>query len=504
MTRRKRKKKSSIGKKVLLGFLSFICILVLVGSIVIINLSSKINTVEINRSFVTDTGKEPIKEEKDVITVALLGSDYSGTEIGASDATMILSIDTKKNNIKLLSLMRDMYLDLPDGGKQNLNYTMVTEIGASDATMILSIDTKKNNIKLLSLMRDMYLDLPDGGKQNLNYTMVDGGPELLLKTINYNFNLQVDKFVHVSLHTLPIIIDKLGGVELEITNEELDFINSYINSIDFQNGTVTEPLYSAGRQVLNGTQAAAYCRIRYTEGRDYKRTERQRDVLSAIFDKFKNDFINSYINSIDFQNGTVTEPLYSAGRQVLNGTQAAAYCRIRYTEGRDYKRTERQRDVLSAIFDKFKNISITEVPGLINDLLPLVSTNMTTSEMLSIATKALGTGVSNIEQGRFPLDEHHYAEWTDMYSAIFDKFKNISITEVPGLINDLLPLVSTNMTTSEMLSIATKALGTGVSNIEQGRFPLDEHHYAEWTDMYHMIIDIDATTEEIHKFIYSK
>ncbi|MCD2502350.1 LCP family protein [Clostridium sp. NSJ-145] len=321
MTKRKRKKKYSIGKKVLLGFLSFICILVLVGSILIINLSSKINTVEIDRSFVTDTGKEPIKEEKDVITIALLGSDYSGTEIGASDATMILSIDTKKNNIKLLSLMRDIYLNLPDGGKKNLNYTLA-----------------------------------------------DGGPELLLKTINYNFNLQVDKFVHVSLHTLPIIIDKLGGVELEITNEELNFINGYINSIDSENGTITEPLYSAGRQLLNGTQAAAYCRIRYTEGRDYKRTERQRDVLSAIF----------------------------------------------------------------------------------------------------------------------------------------DKFKNISFSEIPGLINDLLPLVSTNMTTSEMLSIATKALGTGVSNIEQGRFPLDEHHYAEWTDMYHMIVDIDATTEEIHKFIYSK
>lgn len=323
MTKRKRKKKSSISKKVLLGFLSFICILVLVGSIAIINLSSKINTVEIDRSFVTDTGKEPIKEDEDVITVALFGSDYPYDK---------------------------------------------TKLGASDATMILSIDTKKGNIKLFSLMRDIYLDLPDGGKENLNYTFALGGPELILKTINYNFNLQVDKFVHVSLHTLPIIIDKLGGVELEITNEELDFINSYINSIDFQNGTVTEPLYSAGRQVLNGTQAAAYCRIRYTEGRDYKRTERQRDVLSAIF----------------------------------------------------------------------------------------------------------------------------------------DKFKNISITEVPRLINDLLPLVSTNMTTSEMLSIATKALGAGVSSIEQGRFPLDEHHYAEWTDMYHMIVDIDATTEEIHKFIYSK
>lgn len=321
MIKKKQKKKSSIGKNLVLGFISFTCILILVGAITIINLSSKINTVEIDRSSVTDTGKEEIKEEDDVITVALLGADYSGSEMGASDATMILSIDTKKNNIKLSSLMRDMYLDLPNGGKQNLNYTLV-----------------------------------------------DGGPELLLKTINYNFNLKVDKFIYVSLRTLPIIIDKLGGVEIEITNEELDYINNYISSIDYQNGTATEPLYSSGKQLLNGTQASAYCRIRYTEGRDYKRTERQREVLSAIF----------------------------------------------------------------------------------------------------------------------------------------NKFKDINLTEVPSLINELLPLVTTNMTTSEMFSIATKALAAGVSNIEQGRFPLDQHHYAEWTDMYHMIVDIDATTEEIHKFIYSK
>ena len=321
MIKKKQKKKSSIGKNLVLGFISFTCILILVGAITIINLSSKINTVEIDRSSVTDTGKEEIKEEDDVITVALLGADYSGGEMGASDATMILSIDTKKNNIKLSSLMRDMYLDLPNGGKQNLNYTLV-----------------------------------------------DGGPELLLRTINYNFNLKVDKFIYVSLRTLPIIIDKLGGVEIEITNEELDYINNYISSIDYQNGTATEPLYSSGKQLLNGTQASAYCRIRYTEGRDYKRTERQREVLSAIF----------------------------------------------------------------------------------------------------------------------------------------NKFKDINLTEVPSLINELLPLVTTNMTTSEMFSIATKALAAGVSNIEQGRFPLDEHHYAEWTDMYHMIVDIDATTEEIHKFIYSK
>ena len=78
-------------------------------------------------SVVTETGKEPAKEDQDVVTIALLGTDFSQNErsgnlYGASDCTMILGIDKKNNKLKLFSLMRDMYLDLPDGsGKQNLN-----------------------------------------------------------------------------------------------------------------------------------------------------------------------------------------------------------------------------------------------------------------------------------------------------------------------------------------------------------------------------------------------
>ena len=300
--------KNSKFKKILLSI--FIVFIILISGIVIslTYFNSKINKLEIDRNFVTDTGLPPVEEADNVITVALLGSDYSGNEFGASDATMILSIDTKNKNIKLCSLMRDIYLDLPDGS----------------------------------------------GKQNLNYTMVDGGPELLLKTINYNFNLKIDKFIHVSLETLPSIIDALGGIDIEITNEELKLINGYIGNIDKENGTSTQP--------LNGS-----------------------------------------------------------GLQHLNGTQAAAYCRIRYTEGRDYKRTERQRYVLDSIFTKFNTISIGELPALVNKLLPFVSTNLTTAEMISIGTTALKSGITNIEQGRFPLDEHHTTEWTDMYHMIIDK-----------------------------------------------------------------------------------
>ena len=92
--------------------------------------SSKVERVDIDRNVVTETGKTPAKEDENIITIALLGTDFSQNEkygnlYGASDSTMILGIDKKNNKIKLFSLMRDMYLDLPDGsGKQNLNYTM--------------------------------------------------------------------------------------------------------------------------------------------------------------------------------------------------------------------------------------------------------------------------------------------------------------------------------------------------------------------------------------------
>ncbi|MCI9070866.1 LCP family protein [Clostridium sp.] len=321
------KKKLSTTKKVIISILIIFIILISLTVFAFNHLTSKIERVEIDRTVVTETGKEPAKEDEDVITIALFGTDFTQNE--------------KYGNL----------------------------YGASDATMILGIDTKNNRLKLFSLMRDLYLDLPDGSgkKQNLNYTMAYGGPELILKTINSNFNLTVDKFIYVSLHTLPTIIDKLGGVELNITSEELNYINNYITSIDKENGTITKKLTNTGLQTLNGTQASAYCRIRYTEGRDFKRTERQRDVLSALF-------------------------------------------------------------------QKFKTASISDLTIMMNEILPLVSTNLTNTEIISIVSKVLGMGVPQIEQSRFPLDGK-----------------------------------------SEMIA----------------------------TDMLHLTIDIDETTSDIHKFLYS-
>ena len=172
-------------------------------------ISSKIDRVEVDRNYVTDTGLEPAVEEENVINILLLGTDKFDSET----------------------------------------------LTASDATMILTIDTINNRIKLCSLMRDTYEDVPDEDPCNLNDVIIKGGPELTLKTINTNFNLQIDKFVQVNLNSLPKIIDILGGVGLNITSDELKYINGYIDNIDINNGTTTEHLTTPGIQTLNGTQA---------------------------------------------------------------------------------------------------------------------------------------------------------------------------------------------------------------------------------------------------------
>lgn len=307
------KKKLTTPKKILLTILVLLIIVTSSSIFAFNHFSSKVERIEINRSAVIETGKEPAKEDEDIISIALLGTDFSKNE--------------KYGNL----------------------------YGASDSTMILGIDTKNNKLKLLSLMRDLYLDLPDGtgNKQNLNYTMAYGGPELILKTINYNFNLTVDKFINVSLNTLPTIIDKLDGIELNIKSNELNYINYYIDNIDKENGTSTKKLTTAGLQTLNGTQATAYCRVRYTEGGDFKRTERQREVLTTLF-------------------------------------------------------------------EKFKTASITDLATMMNDILPLVSTNLTNTEITSIISKVLSMGAPTIEQSRFPLDGKSEMISTDMLHLTTD------------------------------------------------------------------------------------
>lgn len=167
-------------------------------------------------------------------------------------------------------------------------------VGRSDSIMIATIDTTHKKLKLTSIMRDSYVEIDGHGNDKINHAYAFGGPQLAIKTLNENFDLNIEDFAAVNFKTLPKIIDKVGGIELDIDSEELKYINNYIRDINKKNGTNVSEITTTGLQHVNGTQALAYCRIRYTSGGDYRRTERQREVLTEIFKKVESMPATSY------------------------------------------------------------------------------------------------------------------------------------------------------------------------------------------------------------------
>ncbi len=288
---RKRKKKKSIGFKIFIGFLCMILAIAVVSGGYIIGLLNKMDSINLNKDNL-GISEDDLKE-------------YSNS-----------------NKIKNIALFG---VDATDG-----------ETGRSDSIMIATIDPVHKKVKLTSIMRDSYVYIDGYGNDKINHAYAYGGPELSIKTINENFGLNIQDFASVNFSSLPKIINILGGVDIEITSEELQYINNYINDINNKDGTNSPHITYAGVNHLDGTQALAYSRIRYTAGGDYKRTERQRTVLEALFTKLTSASIGSY-NS------------------------------------------------------------------LLNEVLPYVQTNLNAGDILSLGTKVLGIG-NNLEQDRFPRD----------------------------------------------------------------------------------------------------
>ena len=303
-----KKKKKSIGFKIFVGFLCLLLAIAIMGGGYVIGLLNKMDSVKLD------------KDNLGIVEDEL--KDFDNI-----------------NKIKNIALFG---VDATDG-----------DAGRSDAIMVATIDPVHKKLKLTSIMRDSYVYIDGYGNDKINHAYAYGGPELSIRTINENFGLNIEDFVSVNFSSLPKIINILGGVDIEITEEELQYINKYIDDINYKDGTYSPYITYAGVQHLDGTQALAYSRIRYTSGGDYKRTERQRTVLEALFTKLTSASIGSF-NS------------------------------------------------------------------LLNEVLPYVQTNLTASEILSLGTKVLSIG-NNLEQDRFPRDGYGEGAMIDgVYYLTFD------------------------------------------------------------------------------------
>ena len=226
-----------------------------------------------------------VKHTGDVM-ISLRNYDSSGT-ISDLDLSQY-QLDSDTDVVNLLLVGADKNSDEQDKNVER----------RSDSMMIATLDVKHNKLKITSLMRDMYVDIPGYGGNKLNAAYSFGGIKLLYKTLAQNFGIKMDGYVEVNFDAFVNVIDEIGGVEVNLTKSEADNLRTtnYIKRKKYRN-------VKEGKQVFNGYQALGYCRIRhgkkqangrypgvYTasgKGDDYGRTERQRLTIQAILKKVK-------------------------------------------------------------------------------------------------------------------------------------------------------------------------------------------------------------------------
>lgn len=163
----------------------------------------------------------------------------------------------------------------------------------SDSIMIASINNETSEVKLISVYRDTMLKQKDGTYEKANSAYNVGGPEDAISMLNRNFDLDIKNYISVNFSALIKAIDALGGIELDMTEEEADWCYRYaMDTAEIAGVECGDFEVKAGKQHVDGVHAVAYARIRYTEGNDFKRTERQREVLEKTAQKAKEaDFL---------------------------------------------------------------------------------------------------------------------------------------------------------------------------------------------------------------------
>ena len=219
----------------------------------------------------------------------------------------------------------------------------IGEKGRSDAIMIVTIDRNSKKIKLSSVIRDSYVNIPGRGMDKINHAYAFGGPELAIKTLNSNFHLNIKNYATLNFTTLPRVIEALGGVTITITDAE----------------------------------------------------------------------------------ATQIPGINSGGTYNLTGEQALTYVRIRQIDS-DFARSDRQRTVVEATIKKMLNQPVTSYPRVLKRILPLVTTNMNSNDILTIAGNVVASGIRTIDQKRFPEDSYSEPKKIKgIYYFVFNREKAI-------------------------------------------------------------------------------
>ena len=220
-----------------------------------------------------------------VIAVVVLYGVLSGNKSG--------KVDLKEESIIINDTVKEAEETTMKGYRNIALFGVDSTTGAltkntrSDTIMIASINQDTGECKLVSVYRDTYLNLGNDSYNKCNAAYAKGGPEQAINMLNMNLDMNITDFVTVGFAGLADTIDALGGVYIDVDDAEINHLNNYQLCIADDLKRSYTPVTSTGYQLLDGLQATGYCRIRYTAGDDFKRAERQREVLSAVADQAK-------------------------------------------------------------------------------------------------------------------------------------------------------------------------------------------------------------------------
>lgn len=269
MANKKKKRRMKVWQKALLFFAELVVLCVVVVAWYIVDKFSKLEIQEIDR---------------EAIDLVIAPEVKANETLKGYTNYLLLGTDARDNSLEALNK---------------------TGEGNTDAIIIASLNNDTKEVKLVSVYRDTLLMVPASGKFNDTYRKATeaffySGVEATISMVNLNLDLNITDYVMVNFEALIRIVDAMGGVDLEITEEELYWLNEYLRDTGLNTGRTYTTVPGSGMVHLDGIQATAYCRIRYADGTlDYGRAERQRKIISLIFEKAKKMNITQLTNAIN-------------------------------------------------------------------------------------------------------------------------------------------------------------------------------------------------------------
>lgn len=214
--------------------------------------------------------------------------------------------------------------------------------GRSDVIMIANINEETHEVKLVSVYRDSYLDTGNSIYQKCNAAYAKGGPEQAIAMLNRNLDLAITDYVTVDFSAIVECVDLLGGIELTITDDEATLMQGYIKELNKITGNNSKCPESGGTYTLDGVQACSYARIRFGGGEDYKRTERQRNVIAAMVQKAQQADLKTINRLIDQIFGDI-ETSFSNADLLALASRVFDY-KLGDTSGFPYEKTAKKYD----------------------------------------------------------------------------------------------------------------------------------------------------------------